>query len=135
MKITKAGLLDTDKNTLFTRDPSAFFESVLINVLWGKDGATIDQEVIERQKLVFAKWHEYFAANLRTDIEKELTPQVLRANARGHLAGRIYALQNLPLKKTLVGQSIDIEAVTALLRQLKAQEPIGVTNNAQGTTN
>lgn len=135
MKITKDNLLGSDWNTLFTRDPGTFFEAILINILWGKDGKDLDQHQIAKQRFIFEQWHEYFAKNLRFDIEREikasLQPELDKAEARGNLAGRINALQNLPMKRSGLSKNVDLIAVTELLRQLKAEEPIGVTNNEQ----
>lgn len=134
MKITRAQLLESDFDTLFTRDPATFFEAVLINILWDKTPASIDQAVLARQKLVFERWHKYFEANLRRDIEKELGLIKTKATAdyqNGYLAGQINALANLPMRNGALGKSVDLNKVTELLRQLKAQEPIGVTTNEQ----
>lgn len=135
MKITRDQLLSGDWNTLFTRDPATFFEAVLINILWNDQApAKIDHELIARQKFIFERWHKYFESNLRHDIEKELGLVKSKATADyqlGHLAGQIYALTNLPIKSGALGKSVDLRAVTELLRQLKAKEPIGVTNNGQ----
>lgn len=138
MKITKEELLGSDWNTLMTRDPAMFFEAVLINILWDENNhRRIDHKLIERQKFIFLKWHEYFANNLRFDIEQEikasLQPELDKAEAKGNLAGRINALQNLPFKRSGLGKVVDINAVTELLRQLKAEEPIGVVKDEQAT--
>lgn len=138
VKITKDNLLGSDWNTLFTRDPDTFFEAVLINILWGKDGKDLDQAQIAKQRFIFEKWHEYYGANLRIDIENEikakLQPELDKAEARGNLAGRINALQNLPFKRSGLGKVVDINAVTELLRQLKAEEPIGVVKDGEQAT-
>lgn len=135
MKITKPQLLDADLNTLFTRDPATFFEAILINILWDKEPSSIDHELVERQKLVFLKWHKYFGDSLHADIEKEYSSKEQAKLATsyefGKRAGKIHALQNLPFKKGALGRTVDINAVTELLRKLKAQEPIGVTTNEQ----
>lgn len=139
MKITKDNLLGSDWNTLFTRDPGTFFEAILINILWGKDGKDLDQHQIAKQRFIFEQWHEYYGTNLRFDIEQDikakLQPELDKANARGNLAGRINALQNLPMKRSGLSKTVDLIAVTELLRQLKAEEPIGVTTNGFSSTN
>jgi hypothetical protein len=133
MKVTKDQIKSGDWQTLFTRDPATFFESVLINILWDKSGAgKIDHELINRQRFIFERWHKYFEANLRADIEKELGLIKSKATAdyqNGHIAGQIHALTNLPIKAGALGKSVDLKAVTELLRQLKAEEPIGVTTD------
>lgn len=140
MKITKDNLLSSDWNTLFTRDPATFFESVLINILWDEQaaGKKVDHELIARQKFIFEQWHKYFEANLRHDIEVELNLVKTKATAdyqNGHLAGQIYALTNLPLRNGALGKSVDLNKVTELLRQLKAEEPIGVMTDGFSSTN
>lgn len=77
MKITRDKLLESDFNTLFTRDPGTFFEAILINILWDKSPADIDQELVARQKYVFLKWHEYFGNALAEDTRKELAKMSL----------------------------------------------------------
>lgn len=134
MKITREQLLSSDWSTLFTRDPATFFEAVIINILWDKQApnGSIDYELVARQKFVFDRWFKYFETNLRRDLEQELGLIKTKATADyqiGHLAGQIYALTNLPIKSGALGKSVDLRAVTELLRQLKAKEPIGVTHN------
>lgn len=134
MKITRDQLHNSDWSTLFTRDPATFFEAIIITLLWdkSKERQNLDYEEIERQKFVFARWHKYFEANLRHEIEQELGLVKTKATAdyqNGHLAGQIYALTNLPIKSGALGKSVDLKAVTELLRQLKAKEPIGVTTD------
>jgi hypothetical protein len=131
MKLDRKNLLSADLNTLFTRDPNTFFEAVLINILWDNraPGGNIDQELVARQRFVFERWHKYFATNLRHDIEVELGLIKTKATAdyqTGHVAGQIHALTNLPIKSGAFGKSVDLTAVTALLKKLKAVEPIGV---------
>lgn len=125
MNITRDDLLHSDWNTLFTRDPATFFEAVLINILWDMTPGKIDQRLIDRQKLIFMKWHEYYGANLRFDITAELsakeTPKLSTAYNNGHLAGQIHALRNLPIKRNGLGKVVDLKAVTELLNQLRAQ--------------
>lgn len=140
MKITKDQLLNSDWSTLFTRDPATFFEAVLINILWDEQaaGKKIDHELIARQKYIFERWHKYFEANLRHDLEQELGLVKTKATAdyqTGHLAGQIYALTNLPVKSGVLGKFVDLQAVTEMLRQLKAEEPIGVTTDGFSSTN
>lgn len=133
MKITKEQLLSGDLSTLFTRDPNTFFEAVLINILWDNERpGQVDHELIARQRAIFERWFKFFETNLRHDIEKELELAKTKATAdyqNGHIAGQIYALTNLPIKSGALGKSVDLKAVTELLRQLKAQEPIGVTTD------
>lgn len=136
MKITKDQLLNSDWSTLFTRDPATFFEAVLINILWDEQaaGKKIDHELIARQKYIFERWHKYFEANLRHDIEKEVGLLKTKATAdyqTGHLAGQIYALTNLPIVNGALGKRVDLNEVTKILRQLKAKEPIGVTKDGE----
>lgn len=139
MKITRDKLLESDFDTLFTRDPGTFFEAILINILWDKTPADLDQELIARQQYVFEKWHEYFSVNLRQDIEKELAiafePIAGQAYRNGLLAGRIKALEELPFKRSGLGKTVDITEVTKILNKLKAVEPEGVSNENQGNTN
>lgn len=138
MKITRDHLLSSDWHTLFTRDPATFFEAIIITLLWDKQapGGNIDHELIARQKFVFERWHKYFEANLRHDIEIELGLVKTKATAdyqNGYLAGQINALANLPMRNGALGKSVDLNKVTEILRQLKAKEPIGVTTNEQTT--
>jgi hypothetical protein len=138
MKMTKGQLLSSDWNTLFTRDPGTFFEAVLINILWDNraPGGNIDQELVARQRFVFERWHKYFAANLRHDIEIELGLLKSKATAdyqNGHIAGQISALTNLPMKSGAFGKSVDLNKVAAELKRLKAVEPIGVSNHEAQT--
>lgn len=138
VKITRKQLLESDYDTLFTRDPGTFFEGILINILWDKVPGSVDQEVVARQRFVFEKWHKYFAANLRIDIEKELELAKAKQTAdyqNGHIAGQIHALTKLPMKNGAFGKSVDLAAVTATLKELKALEPRGVLDNGLSETN
>lgn len=121
-------LSDGDYTTLFTKDPMTFFEAVLINILWDKTPASINHELIARQKLIFEKWFKYHEANLYFDLESAADTIRSEAYAAGHLAGRIHALTNIPIKRGALGKFVDISAVTEELRKLKAGEPTGVTN-------
>lgn len=123
MKITRDKLLESDFNTLFTRDPGTFFEAILINILWDKSPADIDQELVARQKYVFLKWHEYFgnalAEDTRKELAKEYDPKLAQAHRNGELAGRIKALEELPFKRSGLGKTVDLLAVSELLKKLK----------------
>jgi hypothetical protein len=133
MKITRDKLLSADLDTLFTRDPSTFFEALLINILWDKEPSSVDQELVARQRVIFDRWFKYFEANLRIDIEKELGIVKAKATAdyqAGHVAGRIHALTNLPLRNGALGKSVDLTKVAAELKKLKAPEPVGVTHES-----
>lgn len=132
MKITREKLLSSDWQTLFTRDPGTFFEAVLINILWDKEPGSIDHELVARQRFVFERWFKYHEGSLRMDIEKELKLAKTKSGADwqwGFIAGQIHALANLPIKSGPLGKSVDLNKVTAILRQLKAKEPRGVTTN------
>lgn len=137
MKITRDKLLESDLNTLFTRDPGTFFEAILINLLWDNEPSSIDQELVARQRFVFERWHEYYREYLIDDakkiLAKEYEPKLQRAYRNGELSGRIKALEELPVKKSGFGKIVDLIAVADTLKQLKAVEPKGV-NDAEGTT-
>lgn len=126
MKLKRGQLLDSDYDTLFTKDPATFFESVLINILWDKTPGSIDQDTVARQKQIFLKWHEYFKASHRTDIEREIANKIF---AEAHRAGQVYALAALPFTDKgfgLLGKTVDLIAVSDKLKELKALEPVGV---------
>jgi hypothetical protein len=139
MQITRENLLESDFDTLFTRDPSTFFESILINILWDKEPKSVDMEVVTRQRYVFLKWLEYSFANqreeiisdqtLRNQIIGELMAAAPASYDAGFLAGQIHALTTLPVKKTMMSKTVDLIAVSEQLRKLKAQEPIGVKSH------
>jgi hypothetical protein len=143
MKITRDQLLGSDFKTLFTHDPATFFEGVLINILWVDEPKSVDMALVERQRHVFIKWLEYYTANLKTDYRKEVVSgmnEATRAAIKdvadmseraGFLRGQIHALHNLPIKKNMLGKTVDLMAVADNLRQLKASEPIGVTENVE----
>lgn len=139
MKITRDQLKSGDFSTLFTRSPGTFFEGVLVNILWNGSGpiSKAMHDAIDRQKYIFLKWHEYFSINLRYEITQELAAlehaKIAGAYDKGHHAGRIEALSNLPVKSNMLGKSVDLNAVTELLRKLKAEEPIGVSTHEQAT--
>lgn len=143
MKITRDDLLDSDFNTLFTHDPATFFEGVLINILWVDDPKSVDMALVERQRHVFLKWLQFYTENLKIDYRKQVVEGMNAATKaaiadvatmserQGFLRGRIHALHHLPIKKNMLGKTVDLMAVAEQLRRLKAQEPIGVTNNEQ----
>lgn len=138
MKMTRKDLRPSDVNTLFTRDPGTFFESILINILWNKDASSIDHDVIARQRVVFDRWFKYLEASLRRDVEAELGAVKAKGTAdyqNGYLAGQIHALSKLPIHHGLFGQSVDLTKVAEELRKLKAIEPIGVKDNGFSSTN
>lgn len=138
MKITRDSLLASDMNTLFTRDPNTFFEAILINILWDKTAASIDHDLIARQRAVFERWFKYFEGNMRIDIEKELGLAKARQTAdyqTGHIAGQIHALTNLPLRNGALGKNVDLTKVAAELKRLKAIEPRGVISNEEKSIN
>lgn len=137
MQVTKDDLRSADLKTLFTHNPATFFEAVLINILWDKTPASINHEVIARQRLVFDSWFNHFETSLRADIEKELK-LIKHAGITqfdlGFLRGQIHAIKNLPFKDGTFGKSVDLKKLAEILRQLKALEPVGVkTNDNQPT--
>jgi len=136
MQLTKQQLSDSDYDTLFTRDPATFIEAIIINLMWAKDSS--DQAtIIATQKHLFESWLRFYSTNLREHVlvieraavASSEAERIAQAEARGELRGRIAALENLPMKKSLLSQYVDLVAVSAMLHELKAQEPIGITQH------
>jgi hypothetical protein len=126
-------IIGSDYQTLFKKDPAAFFEAVLINILWDKEPSSVDMALVERQKRIFLKWLEFYAKDIadRLDDRNQATMEVAyeAAKRHGHKVGQIYALANLPMKKSILGPYVDLIQVAETLRKLKAEEPKGVVQN------
>lgn len=123
MKLSRKKLLDSDYDTLFTRNPGHFIEAIIINIMWAK-GKETEAEVIERQRLVFEKWLGFYTNHISIEATSGAAMQQTIADAERR--GKIEALTNLPIKKGRLSNYVDLLEVSNILRQLKALEPKGV---------
>lgn len=116
-------LTAADWDTLFTKDPARFIEALVTNILYAAEG---DKEVIlNRQRLVFEKWLALYNQAYRDVIAKSVSTSYAQRQAlavrQAEQRGRIAALSSLPLKKSLLKQTVDLEGVVSLLRELKQE--------------
>lgn len=132
MNLTRAQLREGDYSTLFTRDPGAFIEAIIVNLLWSKDQPD-EALTIANQRYTFDKWLEFYTANIRQEIEQEISQhqatKEMSLYRQGYRQGQIEALTHLPIKQTMFGKQVDLTAVSNNLSLLKAQEPRGVDRN------
>lgn len=127
MKISKQKLLESDLETLYTCDPDAFFEAILINILWNGDSSVIDHDTLARQKLVFHRWFRFYESSLKAEYDAAISSKNTYFYDCGFKNGQIKALNTLPFKKSVTrGKIVDLVAVAARLKELKAIEPKGV---------
>lgn len=123
---------DSDYETLFTKDPAYFIEAILINVTLSDNAVSI-----EKQKEIFLKWIGFYANSVREEAKAEFSRgsalRMLEERNEGKREGMLYAFTHLPFKPSLIGpDKIDMVKVQQVIKKLKAQEPIGVTD-AQAT--
>jgi hypothetical protein len=135
MKITRDQLKASDFDILFTRDPGLFIESIIINLNWAKHEES-EAQAIARIRYIFLRWLDLYANNATEEYAKEqstaytdiLAKLETAAEQRGFMKGRIHALANLPIRKGVLTNYVDLDLVAKELRKLKAFAPEGVTN-------
>lgn len=139
MKYQPGVLSDSDYDTLFTRDPGYFIESIITNILYASGGMRSrpgDAAYVEIQKQVFLKWIGFYTNSLKAELMAEVgelhADHVAELVVAAERRGRILALSNLPFKPNLIGpDKVNLSAVNDILSKLKAQEPVGVIENEQ----
>lgn len=114
---------DDDWELALTRDPMAFFEAVVINIVFSEGGTR--QDVVDRQKAVFKRWLAYYNQSYRTTIAaSEQTRYKQRMNkliAEAERKGYLYALSNLPLKKSFGREIVDLGTVATMITKAKEE--------------
>lgn len=123
MKLNRKKLLESDYDTLFTRNPGHFIEAIIINLMWAK-GTETEAETIARQRQVFERWLAFYSDHIRTEATG--TAEMKRLIAEAERRGKIHALSHLPIKKSVLSNYVDLIEVANILRQLKAKEPKAV---------
>jgi hypothetical protein len=123
VKITRGQLIDSDYETLFTRDPKSFIEAIVINLMWAKGNET-EMAIIERQRYLFEEWLKLYTVAIKEDAHAEHAAREQdnrQAVARtAFIKGQIAALSTLPLKKNKINQEVvDLARVTSELKTLR----------------
>lgn len=132
MNITRDQLTEADFDILYTRNPGNFIEAIIVNLMWAKDNKD-EAAVIARQRFVFERWLEFYSKFVwdEATAATAVSPDKLKSLVdNAFRRGQLHALHNLPFKKGVLGRSVDLGAVAGTIRQLKAEEPVGVTSNA-----
>jgi hypothetical protein len=121
MKITRGDLSESDYDTLFTKDPGYFIESLIINIIYAKETGE-EVKTIARQRHVFEKWLKFYTGSIREqmlgEIEKQHTVQTSVLLADAERRGRIAALANLPMKKGMWADHVDLKEVVNIMQTL-----------------
>lgn len=107
-------LTSSDWSNSLRNDPMTFIDAIVLTILY----SDIDRdETVLRQRVVFAKW----LTNYRTTLQKDYDDLYKDALRKADLRGRIDALSSLPMKKSVIGEHVDLSKVVIIISELKGQ--------------
>ena len=115
-------LHDNEWEISLTRNPDTFIEALCLNILYSEDTS---KATVARQRVVFNKWLRNYESSLRHELRQALEAEqelvMALAERKAEYRGQISALSNLPMRKSVVGEIVNLKEVVGIIKQLKAE--------------
>lgn len=109
-----SSLTSSDWETSLRNDAMTFIDAIVLTILY----SDVDRdETVLRQRIVFSKW----LANYRYTLQKGYDDLYKEALRKAEVRGRIAALTTLPMKKSVLGEHVDLSAIITIINELKEQ--------------